>query len=92
MQSHSKEADWCRSTGGDPEFTDVEGIVSVLIQGYFCTNTLKRTYELVGPIAGRAVPIRTGYKQGVRRLHRLLDQLSRLARAAEIASLQLRAN
>jgi hypothetical protein len=54
LQSHPKVAGWRRSMGSDPDFTDAE--VIALMQGYFRTNTLKRTYELVVANAEKAFP------------------------------------
>ncbi|MCS3672747.1 hypothetical protein GGP66_000151 [Salinibacter ruber] len=39
LQSHPKVADWRRSMGSDPDFTDAEVIVIALMQGYFRTDT-----------------------------------------------------
>ena len=87
LQSHPKVADWRRSNNNDPEFTDAEVIVIALMQGYFRTDTLKRTYELVVANAEKAFPDRAGYKQWIRRLQRLPDQIGRLVRAAALRGL-----
>ena len=87
LQSHPKVAGWHRSVGGDPDFTDAEVIVIALMQGYFRTDTLKRTYELVVANAEEAFPDRAGYKQWIRRLQRLPDQVGRLVRAAALRGL-----
>lgn len=77
-------AGWRRSNNDDPEFTDAEVIVIALMQGYFRTDTLKRTYELVVANTEGAFPDRAGYKQWIRRLQRLPDQVGRLLRAAAL--------
>jgi len=87
LQSNPNVADWRRSNNSDPDFTDAEVIVIALMQGYFRTDTLKRTYELVVANAGRAFPDRAGYKQWIRRLQRLPDQVGRLVRAAALRGL-----
>jgi len=87
LQSNPKVAAWRRSNNSDPDFTDAEVIVIALMQGYFRTDTLKRTYELVVANAGRAFPDRAGYKQWIRRLQRLPDQVGRLVRAAALRGL-----
>lgn len=87
LQSHPKVADWRRSVGDDPDFTDAEVIVIALMQGYFRTDTLKRTYELVVANAEAAFPDRSGQKQWIRRLQRLPDQVGRLVRAAALRGL-----
>ncbi|MCS3639220.1 hypothetical protein [Salinibacter ruber] len=87
LQSHSKMADWHRSMGSDPNFTDAEAIVIAPTGGYFRTDTLKRTYELVVANAEKAFPDRVSYKQWIRRLKRLLGQVGRLAWAAALRGL-----
>ena len=87
LQSHPKVADWRRSNNNDPAFTDAEVIVIALMQGYFRTDTLKRTYELVAANAEEVFPDRAGHKQWIRRLQRLPDQIGRLARAAALRGL-----
>ncbi len=87
LQSNPQVAGWRRSNNDDPDFTDAEVIVIALMQGYFRTDTLKRTYELVVANAGRAFPDRAGYKQWIRRLQRLPDQVGRLVRAAALRGL-----
>ncbi|WP_259061119.1 IS982 family transposase [Salinibacter ruber] len=77
-------ANWRRSNNDDPAFTDAEVITIALMQGYFQTDTLKRTYQLVSKNAPEAFPMRPGYKQWVRRLNRLTDLVGRLVRAAAL--------
>jgi hypothetical protein len=87
FQSHPKVAGWRRSNNDDPDFTDAEVIVIALMQGYFRTDTLKRTYQLVVANTEGAFPDRAGYKQWIRRLQRLPDQVGRLVRAAALRGL-----
>ncbi len=87
LQSNSKVAGWLRSMGGDPDFTDTEVIAGALSGRYFRTDTLKRTYQLVIANAEGAFPDRAGYKQWIRRLQRLPDQVGRLVRAAALRGL-----
>ena len=87
LQSNPKVAAWRRSNNDDPDFTDAEVIVIALMQGYFRTDTLKRTYQLVIANTEGAFPNRAGYKQWIRRLQRLPDQVGRLVRAAALRGL-----
>ncbi len=87
LQSNPKVAAWRRSMGSDPDFTDAEVIVIALTGGYFRTDTLKRTYQLVIANAEGAFPDRAGYKQWIRRLQQLLGQVGRLAWAAALRGL-----
>jgi len=84
LRSNPKGAASRRSNNDDPDFPDAEVIGIALMQGYFRTDTLKRTYELVVVNAGRAFPDRAGYKPWTRRLQRLPDQVGRLVRAAAL--------
>jgi hypothetical protein len=88
LRSHPKVAQWRRSNNDDPAFTDAEVITIALMQGYFRTDTLKRTYQLVEANASEAFPGRPGYKQWIRRLQRLPDQVGRLVRAAALRALR----
>lgn len=87
LHSNPKVAAWRRSNNDDPDFTDAEVIVIALMQGYFRTDTLKRTYQLVIANTEGAFPDRAGYKQWIRRLQRLPDQVGRLVRAAALRGL-----
>ncbi len=87
LQSQPKVAGWRRSNNDDPDCTDAEVIVIALMQGYFRTDTLKRTYELVVANAEDAFTDRAGYTQWIRRLQRLPDQVGRLVRAAALRGL-----
>jgi hypothetical protein len=73
LQSHPKVAGWGRSNTDNPNFTDAEVIVITLMQGYFRTDTLKRTYDLVVVSTEEAFPHWSGYRQWIRRLPRLPD-------------------
>lgn len=88
LQSHPNIAGWRRSNNDEPEFTDGEVIVIALMQGYFRTDTLKRTFELVEANAPGALPDCPGYKQWIRRLSRLPDQIGQLVRAAALRALR----
>jgi hypothetical protein len=61
--------------------------VIVLTGGYFRTDTLKRTYELVVANAGKPFASRAGYKQWIRRLKRLPNQVGRLVQATALHGL-----
>lgn len=74
-QVHGGE--WRRSNH-KPRFTDAEVLTVALMQSYFRTDTLRRTYLLVkanDPGAFRAMP---SYKQWLNRLHRLAGQTGRM--------------
>jgi hypothetical protein len=87
LKKHPRVARWRRSNNDRPDFTDAEVITIALMQGYFRTDTLKRTYQLVMANTDGAFPERAGYKQWIRRLQRLPDQVGRLVRAAALRGL-----
>lgn len=84
LQAHPDVADWRRSNNDEPDFTDAEVLTIALMQGYFRTDTLKRTYRLISQNASEAFPERPSYKQWIRRLNRLTDLVGRLVRAAAL--------
>jgi hypothetical protein len=87
LKAHPELAGWRRSNNDDPAFTDAEVITIALMQGYFQTDTLKRTYQLVAGDAPAAFPGCPGYKQWMRRLSRLTGLVGRLVRAAALRAL-----
>jgi len=84
LQAHPDLTAWRRSNNDDPDFTDAEVLTIALMQGYFQTDTLKRTYQLVSENAPEAFPKQPGYKQWIRRLNKLTDLVGRLARTAAL--------
>ncbi len=87
LQAHPDLATWRRSNNDDPDFTDAEVITIALMQGYFQTDTLRRTYQLVSKDAPEAFPGRAGYKQWIRRLNKLTDLVGRLVRAVALKAM-----
>jgi hypothetical protein len=84
LQAHPDLTAWRLSNNDDPDFTDAEVLTIALMQGYFQTDTLKQTYQLVSENAPEAFPERPGYKQWIRRLNKLTDLVGRLVRAAAL--------
>ena len=74
LQDCPKLAVWRRSNNKDPEFAGAEVLTIAPMQGYFQTDTLKRTCQLVSRNAPEAFPERPGCKQWIRRLDRLTDR------------------
>ena len=70
LKKQARSGEW-RPSNHKPRFTDAEVLVIALMQSYFRTDTLKRTYWLVranDPTAFKDLP---SYKQWLNRLHRL---------------------
>lgn len=84
LQANPDLASWRRSNNDDPSFTDAEVLTIALMQSYFQTDTLKRTYQLVSENAPEAFPKQSGYKQWIHRLTGPADLVGRLARAAAL--------
>jgi transposase len=72
---HPAVAHWRQSNHSHPAFTDPEVLTIALMQGYFRTDTLKRTFLLVRANDRHAFPTCCTYKQWVSRLNRLAPQL-----------------
>jgi transposase len=71
FDNHPGVAQWRQSNHSQPTFTDAEVLTMALMQGYFRTDTLKRTYLLVRANDPQAFPSCCSYKQWLARLHRL---------------------
>lgn len=82
LKKHPQRAQWRRSNNAEPTFTDGEVITIALMQGYFGTATLSRTYELVKANARSAFPRLCAYKQWLARLHHLTSLIGQLLEAA----------
>lgn len=73
LKKQDQRGEWRRSNH-KPRFTDAEVLVIALMQSYFRTDTLKRTFLLVkanDPTAFKHLP---SYKQWLSRLHQLSRQ------------------
>lgn len=75
FDTHPTLAQWRESNNNLPDFTDAEVITIALMQGYFRTDTLKRTFLLVRANDPQAFPKCCTYKQWLARLNRLTEQL-----------------
>jgi transposase len=75
---HPEAANWRQSNHSQPAFTDAEVLAIALMQSYFQTPTLKRTYLLVRANDPRAFPHLPTYQQWLARLHKLSAQLGQL--------------
>lgn len=75
---HPQLANWRQSNHSQPAFSDAEVLAIALMQSYFQTPTLKRTYLLVRANDPRAFPRLPSYSQWLARLHQLGPLLSRL--------------
>ena len=85
FKQHPNQAQWRHSNNHQPALTDAEIITIALMQGYFQTPTLKRTYELVRANDPRAFPRLCSYKQWVARLHALAPLIGELFTAVPVA-------
>lgn len=78
LEKHPALTEWRRSNHPRPEFTDAEVLTIALMQGYFRTLTLKRTFLLVLANDRRAFPKCRGYNQWLALLTQLSFQIGRL--------------
>ncbi len=74
LKSENNGGKW-RKSNHHPKCTDAEIIAVALMQSYFGTATLKRTYLLVKANDPRAFPHLPGYKQWLARWHQLSFQM-----------------
>ena len=73
--THPALAQWRSSSNATPAFTDAEVLTIALMQSYFRTDTLKRTFLLVRANDPQAFPTCCTNKQWLQRLNRLSQQV-----------------
>ena len=74
LKSQADGGNW-RKSNNQPKCTDAEIIALAMMQSYFGTATLKRTYLLIKANDPKAFPNLPSYKQWLARLHRLGHQI-----------------
>ncbi len=77
LKSQEDGGNW-RKSNNKPKCTDAEIIALAMMQSYFGTATLKRTYLLVKANDPQAFPDLPSYQQWVARLHQLSRQIGAL--------------
>lgn len=77
LKGQENRGKW-RKSNNTPKCTDAEIIALAMMQSYFGTATLKRTYLLVKANDPTAFPTLPGYKQWLARLHQLSRQIGLL--------------
>jgi len=82
LKAHPQRAQWRRSNNNQPALSDAEVITIALMQGYFGSSTLARTYALVQANGGDAFPHLCSYKQWLARLHQLTSLIGQMVEAA----------
>ena len=85
LKQHPEQAGWRESNHKQPRFTDAEVITIALMQGYFNTPQLKRTYELVAANDRQAFPQLCSYKQWLARLHALAPVIGQLLMSVPVS-------
>jgi len=80
FDKHPKMQNWRESNNRRPNFTDAEVLTLAMMQSYFRTPTLKRTFELVLANDRRAFPRCCSYKQWIARLNQLSRQIGAMIR------------
>ena len=75
LEKHPALENWRRSNHRHPVFTDAEVLTIAMMQAYFQTPTLKRTFLLVRANDPGAFPHGCNYQQWLARLNRLSPQL-----------------
>lgn len=71
-------ADWRRSNHRQPLLSDAEILTIALMQSEFGVESLRKTFSLIEANFASAFPVLCGYKQFIRRLHRLTGIIERL--------------
>lgn len=71
LQSHPQLSEWRRSNRGKPRLADAEILTIALMQSEFGVESLRKTFLLIEENFPAEFPELCGYKQFIRRLHRL---------------------
>lgn len=74
-------ADWRRSNHAHPRLSDAEILTIALMQSEFGVESLRKTYSLIDENFRTEFPNLCGYKQFIRRLHRLTEIVQGLFQA-----------
>lgn len=72
LQNNPKLADWRRSNNRNPRLSDAEILTIALMQSEFGVESLRKTFSLIEENFQAEFPALCGYKQFIRRLHRLI--------------------
>lgn len=71
LKQNPKISDWRQSNHHQPKFSDAEILTIALMQSEFAVESLHKTYTLISENFAQEFPQLCGYKQFLRRLHRL---------------------
>lgn len=71
LQHNPELADWRRSNHRNPLLSDAEILTIALMQSELGVESLRKTYDLIAANFAAEFPALCGYKQFIRRLHRL---------------------
>lgn len=86
FDKHPQLLQWRNSNHCAPAFTDAEVLTIALMQSYFQTPTLKRTYLLVRANDPNAFPHLPSYQQWLARLHKLAPLVAQILAATTPSS------
>lgn len=78
LKKHPRLANWRKSNHQKPQFADAEILTIALMQSEFGVESLRKTHTLIADNFGAEFPRLCGYKQFIRRLHRLTPIVQKL--------------
>lgn len=78
LKNNHRFADWRRSNNRRPRTSDAEILTIALMQSEFGVESLKKTFSLVTENFSSEFPVLCGYKQFIRRLHRIAPLVEKL--------------
>lgn len=78
LRQNPQVANWRRSNRGNPPLSDAEILSIALMQTEFGVESLRKTYTLIAENFAAEFPELCGYKQFIRRLHRLRPMTEKL--------------
>ena len=78
LQQNPQVSNWRRSNHNCPPLSDAEVLTIALMQSQFGVESLRKTFSLIEENFAAEFPTLCGYKQFVRRLHRLVPVVQKL--------------
>jgi transposase len=78
LQSNRQISNWRRSNHRNPALSDAEVLTIALMQSEFGVESLRKTFSLIEENFAEEFPRLCGYKQFIRRLHRLVPMVQKM--------------
>lgn len=78
LQTNPQVSNWRRSNHNNPPLSDAEVLTIALMQSEFGVESLRKTFSLIEENFSLEFPTLCGYKQFIRRLHRIVPLVEKM--------------